>query len=105
MTTWAIAGGGRDANLQISNGARLRLDDYRASDRVAHVRDFGHVCDLRDVRHIGYVDPSKRRELYDGAALLVQPSFEEGFGIEIPDEDAEKILTVGKALDYIKEKS
>ena len=30
-------------------------------------------------------------------------ALEEEFGIEIPDEDAEKILTVGKALDYIKE--
>ena len=32
-------------------------------------------------------------------------AFEEAFDIEIPDEDAEKILTVGKAIDYIKEKS
>ena len=32
-------------------------------------------------------------------------ALEEEFGIEIPDEDAEKILTVGKALDYIKKKS
>ncbi|HXV69276.1 MAG: acyl carrier protein [Nitrospiraceae bacterium] len=32
-------------------------------------------------------------------------ALEEEFAIEIPDEDAEKILTVGKALDYIKEKS
>ena len=32
-------------------------------------------------------------------------ALEEKFSIEIPDEDAEKILTVGKALDYIKEKS
>lgn len=31
-------------------------------------------------------------------------AFEEEFDIEIPDEDAEKILTVGKAMDYIKEK-
>ena len=31
-------------------------------------------------------------------------AFEEEFGIEIPDEDAEKILTVGKAIDYIKDK-
>jgi len=30
-------------------------------------------------------------------------ALEEEFEIEIPDEDAEKILTVGKALDYIKE--
>jgi glycosyltransferase involved in cell wall biosynthesis len=35
------------------------------------------------VRHIGYVDPSRRRELYEGARLLVQPSFEEGFGIPV----------------------
>ncbi len=32
-------------------------------------------------------------------------ALEEEFEIEIPDEDAEKILTVGKALDYIKGKS
>jgi len=31
-------------------------------------------------------------------------AFEEEFDIEIPDEDAEKILTVGKAIEYIKEK-
>ena len=32
-------------------------------------------------------------------------ALEEEFEIEIPDEDAKKILTVGKALDYIKEKA
>jgi len=32
-------------------------------------------------------------------------ALEEEFAIEIPDEDAEKILTVGKALEYIKAKS
>jgi glycosyltransferase involved in cell wall biosynthesis len=35
------------------------------------------------VRHIGYVEPSRRRDLYVGARLLVQPSFEEGFGITV----------------------
>ncbi|MDR1928522.1 MAG: acyl carrier protein [Endomicrobium sp.] len=29
-------------------------------------------------------------------------AFEEEFGIEISDEEAEKIQTVGKAIDYIK---
>lgn len=29
-------------------------------------------------------------------------AFEEEFGIEIPDEDAEKIQSVGQAIDYIK---
>jgi len=29
-------------------------------------------------------------------------ALEEAFGLEIPDKDAEKILTVGNAFDYIK---
>ena len=32
-------------------------------------------------------------------------AFEEEFGIEIPDEDAEKILTVQNVMDYIKERA
>ncbi len=32
-------------------------------------------------------------------------AFEEEFGIEIPDEDAEKIITVQNSIDYIKERS
>jgi acyl carrier protein len=32
-------------------------------------------------------------------------ALEEEFGIEIPDEDAEKIQTVGDAIKYIDEKS
>jgi acyl carrier protein len=31
-------------------------------------------------------------------------AFEEEFGIEIPDEDAEKLQTVGDAVNYLKEK-
>jgi acyl carrier protein len=30
-------------------------------------------------------------------------AFEEEFGIEIPDEDAEKLETVQHAIDYLKE--
>ena len=32
-------------------------------------------------------------------------AFEEEFGIEIPDEDAEKITTVNEAIKYIDEKT
>ncbi|HLB94769.1 MAG TPA: acyl carrier protein [Nitrospiria bacterium] len=32
-------------------------------------------------------------------------AFEEEFGIEIPDEDAEKIITVQNVMDYIKERA
>jgi glycosyltransferase involved in cell wall biosynthesis len=35
------------------------------------------------VRHVGYVDPARRRELYAGARVLVLASFEEGFGIPV----------------------
>jgi acyl carrier protein len=31
-------------------------------------------------------------------------AFEEEFGIEIPDEDAESLQTVGDAIRYLKEK-
>ena len=31
-------------------------------------------------------------------------AFEEEFGAEIPDEDAEKLATVGAAVKYLKEK-
>jgi len=30
-------------------------------------------------------------------------AFEEEFGIDIPDEDAEQMRTVGDAIDYLKE--
>jgi acyl carrier protein len=31
-------------------------------------------------------------------------AFEEEFGLEIPDEDAEKLTSVGLALEYLKQK-
>ncbi len=35
------------------------------------------------VRHLGYVDADDRRALYEGARLLVLPSFDEGFGLPL----------------------
>jgi len=35
------------------------------------------------VRYLGYVENSQRRALYEGARLLVLPSFEEGFGLPV----------------------
>jgi glycosyltransferase involved in cell wall biosynthesis len=37
----------------------------------------------RLVRHVGYIEPARRQSLYEGARCLVQPSFEEGFGIPV----------------------
>ena len=38
----------------------------------------------------------------DTVELIMQ--FEEEFGIEIPDEEAESLLSVGNAVDYITNK-
>jgi len=38
----------------------------------------------------------------DNVELIM--AFEEQFGEEIPDEDSEKLTTVGNVLDYLKEK-
>ena len=38
----------------------------------------------------------------DNVELIM--AFEEQFGEEIPDEDSEKLTTVGSVLDYLKEK-
>ena len=35
------------------------------------------------VRHLGYVDADRRRALFEGARMLVMPSFEEGFGLPV----------------------
>ena len=32
-------------------------------------------------------------------------ALEEEFGVEIPDEDAEKMMTVGEAIKYIEQKA
>ena len=52
--------------------------------RIAEPPLAGHV------EHLGYVAPEARRALYAGAALLVLPSFEEGFGLP-----ALEAMTVG----------
>lgn len=59
----------------------------------------------------------KLEEVTDGASFIedlgadsldtveLVMALEEEFGIEIPDEDAEKMVTVGDAIKYIDQKS
>ena len=53
------------------------------------------------------IDPGKKfiedlgADSLDTVELVM--AFEEEFDLEIPDEDAEKITTVGDAISYIKE--
>jgi glycosyltransferase involved in cell wall biosynthesis len=67
------AAGARFPDLLLAG--RATADSTPWLDRIARPPLAGHV------RHAGYVDPADRRALYDGACMLVVPSFDEGFGI------------------------
>ena len=53
-------------------------------------------------RESSFVDDLKADSL-DVVELVME--FEDEFGITIPDDDYEKLRTVGDAIDYIEEKS
>ena len=55
-----------------------------------------------DVPEASFVDDLGSDSL-DTVELVM--AFEEEFGAEIPDEDAEKLQTVGDAIKYVSEKT
>ena len=59
---------------------KLGVDDSAITEEAHFVNDLG-------------------ADSLDTVELIME--FEEEFGIEIPDEDAENITTVGSAVDYI----
>tara|TARA_B100001540_G_C15811303_1_gene644662 strand:+ start:3491 stop:3724 length:234 start_codon:yes stop_codon:yes gene_type:complete len=63
---------------------KLGVDEKKITDESHFIEDLG-------------------ADSLDTVELIMQ--FEEDFNIEIPDEDAEKILTVKQAHDYIKNNS
>jgi glycosyltransferase involved in cell wall biosynthesis len=69
------AGSGKTPDLVLAGRATPEAGHWL--DRIARRPFAGRV------RHIGYVQPHDRRSLYEGARLLVQPSFEEGFGMTV----------------------
>ena len=62
----------------------LNVDAEKVSDGASFIEDLG-------------------ADSLDTVELVM--AFEEEFGIEIPDEDAEQLQTVGDAIRYLKEKS
>ena len=66
------------------------------------------ICEQLGVEPDEVIPPAKFIEDLGADSLdtveLVM-AFEEEFNLEIPDEDAEKIATVGAAIQYIKEKT
>lgn len=57
----------------------------------------------RVVRHVGYVAPEQRRDLYAGARMLVQPSYEEGFGLPVLEAMTTGVPVVGASAGAIPE--
>lgn len=53
------------------------------------------------VREASFIDDLKADSL---AVVELVLALEEAFDMEIPDEDTEKIKTVGDAIDYIKDR-
>jgi glycosyltransferase involved in cell wall biosynthesis len=79
-------GGMLDAWEKLLTGPRLPelVLAGRATDEAAPwLERIGRPPLLGTVRHIGYVDDGDRRALYEGARLLVHPSFDEGFGMTV----------------------
>ena len=62
---------------------QLGVDEAEVTDTASFVDDLG-------------------ADSLDTVELIM--AFEEAFGIEIPDEDAEKITTVKDAIEYIEKK-
>lgn len=62
---------------------QLGVDEAQVDDTASFVEDLG--ADSLDI-------------------VELVMAMEEEFGIEIPDEDAEKIQTIGDAIAYLKEK-
>lgn len=70
-----LAGSGRVPDLVLAGRATPAAAPWL--DRIGRPPLAGRV------RHAGYVAPADRRALYEGARVLVQPSFEEGFGLTV----------------------
>ena len=57
----------------------------------------------RVVRHVGYVAPEQRHALYAGARMLVQPSYEEGFGLPVLEAMTAGVPVIGANAGAIPE--
>jgi alpha-1,3-rhamnosyl/mannosyltransferase len=55
------------------------------------------------VRHLGYVSDESRRTLYEGAQLLVLPSFNEGFGLPVMEAMTVGVPVVASARGALPE--
>jgi acyl carrier protein len=70
------------------------------ADRVREIIAEQLMADLDEVTDEATFVDDLGADSLDTVELIME--FEDEFGIEIPDEDAEKIQTVGEAIAYIE---
>ena len=93
----AASGGGREISFdarRCSWRSRSRSGSRKSSCEQLGVEEDEVTPDAKFIEDLG-------ADSLDTVELVM--AFEEEFDLEIPDEDAEKIATVGDAISYIKE--
>ena len=96
----ALAGGGEAhgvAEQSVARNLAVREADARAR-KIARPCDMD-ACHRGEIARKTFVDDLGADSL-DTVELVM--AFEEEFGLEIPDEDAEKITRVKEAVEYIE---
>ncbi len=81
-------------------GARIVGNDFEQMIRKIVVQQLD-VTEDQVTREAKFIDDLGADSL-DIVELVM--TIEEEFGVEIPDEDAEKIVTVGDAINYLERK-
>jgi acyl carrier protein len=87
----------------------VAIEEYALDSHKIDFEDFKNIvverlgCEPEQVT----MDASFQDDLNADSLDLVELiyAFEENTGLQIPDEDAEKITTVGQAWEYIQEKA
>ena len=75
------------------------MDKSEALERVKKVVGSQLSVDAGQITESASFTADLGADSLDTVELVM--AFEEEFGVEIPDEEAEKIATVGQAVDYI----